>query len=100
MAKPNRGELGKSELNTTITPRFIGIKEFSLVMTLSESTIRRRVKDGTYPAIQPGGKRHRILLPLNAFEEGGQHYLNKPPGLVPLPSSRPKSGPKPKWQQD
>lgn len=50
------------------SPRFLPFKEFVKTCPLSPSTIRRRLKDGSLPFIQPGGKRHQILVPENALE--------------------------------
>ena len=47
---------------------FLGIKDFASYSGLSESTIRRRIRDGSLPRRQLGGKGKRILIPAAALE--------------------------------
>jgi len=45
------------------------IKQLQVATGLSISTLRRRVKDGTIPAIQPGGRGKKLLFPLAILDE-------------------------------
>jgi len=47
---------------------YLTFKEFIGRCPLSPSTIRRRIKDGSIPHVQPGGKGHRVLIPENAMD--------------------------------
>ena len=48
-------------------PRFVGLKEFSELTGISDSTIRRRVRDGSLPVVQMGGKGKKLLFPIDAL---------------------------------
>src|SRR5262245_20109401 len=49
-------------------PKYLSIEEYSLHCGLSIPTIRRRVRDGSIPSMQPGGARHKILIPIDALK--------------------------------
>ncbi|MHB9050013.1 MAG: helix-turn-helix transcriptional regulator [Pirellulales bacterium] len=52
----------------TENPRqYLSLREFQKATGLSESTIRRRVKDGSLLVHQPGGKRKKLLFPRDAL---------------------------------
>lgn len=72
-------------------------EELSRRTGLSISTLRRRVKDGTIPFLQPGSRRSRIVFPIDIVER----LLACVP--APAPSApRPKQnarGPRPKWKR-
>lgn len=91
---------GLNEPHQSFGKPFLTLKEFSQTTGLSQSTIRRRVKDGSIKVIQLGGKRCRILFPIQALEQASQPDLSKSKSLEPTPKSRPKSGPKPGWLRD
>lgn len=58
--------------------KFLTIRQFSLASPLSEATIRRRIRDGSLPFVQPGGKRTKILIPADALvlsEQAKQEFL-------------------------
>ena len=56
-------------MSTSQTGRFLSIEELSLQSGLSISTIERRVKDGSIPVIQPGGRRTRKLFRADVLEQ-------------------------------
>jgi excisionase family DNA binding protein len=50
-------------------PRFLTLQEFARLSRLSESTIRRRVRDSSLPAVQMGGRGKKLLIPADALEQ-------------------------------
>ena len=50
------------------TPQFLTLKEFAQQARISESTIRRRVRDGSLPVVQLGGKNKKLLFPIDALD--------------------------------
>lgn len=46
---------------------FLSIREFASRTGLSEPTIPRRIKDGSIPSSQPGGRRIRVLIPFTSL---------------------------------
>lgn len=94
------------EIDASEVPKeFLSPAEFATRSGLSESTVRRRVRDGTLPHRQPGGKRSRIVIPHDALvgphqptgatrptaDQINSHGQQKPRSL---------SGPKPLWQRE
>ena len=53
---------------TATAKEYLSPAEFAALSTLSEATVRRRIKDGSIPTYQPGGHRTRILIPRDALE--------------------------------
>ena len=47
---------------SAVDPQFLTIKLLTQKSGLSVSTLRRRVKDGSLPTIQPGGRGKKMLL--------------------------------------
>jgi excisionase family DNA binding protein len=98
-----RRTIGKpATLNSsTRNQRCLSIKELSAHTGLSESTIRRRVKDGTLPFIQPGGPRTRVVFPADIQERllsSAEPTTKSTEGQPSIDSSPPaKRGPRPKW---
>jgi excisionase family DNA binding protein len=45
-----------------INKQYLSVAELSSLTGLSEVTIRRRIKDGSIPASQPGGPRTRLVV--------------------------------------
>jgi len=89
---------------------YLSISQFSAETTLSLATVRRRLKDGSIPSIQPGGSRTKILIPVSALTEPPLLQSTRSTGLnsSPLPdasSSNPQSqpqarrGPRPHWKR-
>lgn len=48
--------------------RYLTFDEFERSVPLSVSTIRRRLKDGSIPYIQPGGRGHSVLIREDALD--------------------------------
>lgn len=89
-------------------PQFLTLKEFVQLSRLSEATLRRRVRDGSLPAVQMGGKGKKLLFPASALEQLGQHLAPyQPAGEVESANTIPStgtptqapSGPRPRWAQ-
>ena len=86
----------------------LSYEELSVQTGLSLSTLRRRVKEGKLPCIQPGGRRTRIVFPVDVVERLLQHASNSsetatvPPAPKPArPAANPTHhGPRPKWLRD
>jgi excisionase family DNA binding protein len=79
------------------------VEELSQLTGLSVSTIRRRVKDGTIPFLQPGGPRSRIAFPADIVERLLQITSHRSPDTEPIaemPPVKPQCGPQPKWQRE
>jgi hypothetical protein len=75
--------------------------EFAARSGLSVVTVRRRVRDRSLPAVQPGGPRTRVLIPVDALVPV---RVDAPADLAepkpPLPTTpAPLPGPAPKWRQ-
>lgn len=75
--------------------RLITIRELSETAGVSIPTLNRLKARGDIPFYQPGGKRHKVLFPADAFEainrpksESTRHRSAQRAGL---------SGPKPRW---
>ena len=92
-----------------LTRQFLSLSEFSKVTGLSPATIRRRVRDGSIQAYQPGGPGKKLLFPPDAMERGAPARTGiLDPGadaehdsdgsVVPLPAPPAASGPRPAWQ--
>ena len=91
-------------------PQYVSLKEFSAISRLSVSTLRRRIKDGSLPFRQLGGRRCRLLIPSNALELVDQPVdASSGPcqpdanrnGPTPPISTAPQAlpGPRPRWTQ-
>ena len=94
--------------------RYLTFDEFKGRVPLSASTIRRRLKDGSIPYIQPGGKGHTVLIREDALDVScqvkpaesselagvGQAVKTAEAGqaVVMPPKKRRFSGPRPKWK--
>lgn len=86
-------------------PGYISITELSAIGGLSVSALRRRVRDGSLPFIQPGGPRSRLLFRRDVLDRLADP--GSPPALAadapahdddansPQPA-RPLSGPRPR----
>ena len=85
---------------TLSDPEFLSPKEFALSSGLSTLTVRRYLKSGRLPFIQPGGFRCRILIPRNALNSSGKiPSENSPP---PPRAKKPETktfGPEPAWKK-
>ncbi|MFP4105889.1 MAG: helix-turn-helix domain-containing protein [Phycisphaerae bacterium] len=89
---------------------YMSPEEFAAHSGLSQATVRRRIRDGSLPHVQPGGKGCRILIPVNALERMlDQTRLVDPDGQIPgtetIKQTQPSpeattrlSGAKPNWR--
>ena len=75
-------------------PTFVSLAELSLRTGLSASTIHRLKDQGKIRFFQPGGKRGRVLFPLDAIE----HACQAPPTSASFVEGPKRlSGPPPAW---
>lgn len=75
--------------------KYVRPAEFSRLTGISVMTIRRCLRDGRLPFVQPGGRGHLILIPVDALDR-----LRTPAGPAddpPPPAPPVLSGPKPEW---
>ncbi|WP_391527855.1 helix-turn-helix domain-containing protein [Pirellulimonas nuda] len=72
--------------------------EITALTGLSPSTVQRLIANSKLPALQPGGPRHRILIPHDAIAECATATAPRAP-KPRLATRRPDqlSGPAPKW---
>jgi len=89
------------------TSQFLTLKEFATHTGMSESTIRRRVRDKSLHAVQLGGKGKKLLFPIDALIRVNTSVTlaedNAPAEPVSLPPSEVQSddsaGSHPQWMQ-
>ncbi|QDU05456.1 Helix-turn-helix domain protein [Gimesia chilikensis] len=88
-------------MNTSISAAFHTIEELAPKLAVSISTIRRRIRDGSIPAIQPGGKGTKLLIPKEWVNQ--QATISKSSRLESSSSGRHQrksiSGPAPRWRK-
>ena len=93
---------------------YITFDEFVRRVPLSASTIWRRLKDGSIPYVQPGGRGHSVLIREDALDVSWQVKAAESSELarvdqavktaevgqavVTPPKKRRFSGPRPKWK--
>jgi hypothetical protein len=85
-------------------------KEFAQLKGLSLSTVHRYLKAGKLPYSQPGGRGHRILIPVGALQlviETIQANMTSKTDLSQVILQKPQnanapglSGPSPKWTRE
>lgn len=75
--------------------RLLTISELSTQSRLSVSQLRRLVKAGRIPFLQPGGPRGKLLFPSDALLKNAEPS-KQASSTLPV---RPKSGMKPKWKK-
>lgn len=85
---------------------FLSREQFAALAGFSRATLSRYVKAGRVPFFQPGGPRHRMMIPRSALEaltvpaKSRECVAESRPavGDEPAPPSRKtRRGPKPKW---
>ncbi len=89
-------------------PSYYTVREVAQIMRLSESTVRRWIKEGTLPTVQLRGKRSAIRIPADAINRLPNSSPSDPSGLGllqpdPISSLSPptkRKGPRPKWLSD
>ena len=90
--------------------RYLTIPEFASYSTLSESTIRRLIRDGKLSVSQPGGKHHRVLIARDALEKNHARPSHDSEAIRKREGESDRShvhssnhstlrGPKPRWAQ-
>jgi hypothetical protein len=86
---------------------FLTIADFARLSTLSESTVRRRIQDGSLQYFQPGGPRTRVFLSADALS-ASREEMGTEQAAEPLPDWQKASsektqplerlpGPMPRW---
>lgn len=80
------------------------VAEYAELSSLSASTVRRRIADGTLPKWQPAGPGTRVIIPVACLPSAVTSALSPLPAL-PVPVSaeavKPRiSGPTPRWKRD
>jgi excisionase family DNA binding protein len=104
MYKHNRSPLADSPSNSIQkpggTPVYLTYEELSGLTGISQSTLRRRVKDGTLPFFQPGGRRTRVVFPADAVERIIRAIPLPPEVDLPPSPKTTHRGPAPKWLRD
>lgn len=83
-------------------PACFTLSELIAMTKLSESTLRRRVKDGSIPCIQPGGPRTRMLFSPDILDRlaAASSSQIEPVAASPVLQPKPKlSGPVPNWRR-
>jgi len=72
---------------TPIQPRFLTVAEVAERIGMSQDTVRDAIRRGHLRAFQPGGRRGRLLIPLDAFAD----WVSKP-ALVEVEPTPSESG--------
>ena len=70
------------------------------MLGLSESTVWRRINDGSLPSYQPGGPGTAMRLPIEALTTKTQQPAAGPQETTPPPMETPplRRGPRPRWE--
>lgn len=84
---------------------YVSPHEFVAKSGLSLATVRRYLRDGRIPSIQPGGRRCRVLIPRSALESftvvkraSGTTKPNPSSPAKAMLSHKPLPGPRAKWR--
>jgi len=82
---------------------FLTFKKALAVFAGSESTLRRRIEDGSLPIRQLGGKGYQIEISASALKEANKRRRPSPATPNGLKKKRTNDeklpGPKPKWRK-
>jgi excisionase family DNA binding protein len=87
-------------MNGPTKRQWITVTELSTRVGVSVSTLRRWVRGGRLPAIQPGGPRGKLLFPADVVERIAQALRLPDVADVTQPhldKVAPLSGPRPNW---
>lgn len=79
--------------------QYLSVEEYSQRSGLAVITVRRYIRSGRLRALQPGGRKHRILIPVAALE---QVLTPAAPESIPLAKpkiQKPLPGPIPNWRK-
>lgn len=107
LGRPQMTKQPKADAATPPLLPYLTIKQFASHYGLSDTTIRRRVRDGSLPSVQAGGKGKKILIPSNALT--GNTVLNRhadpsvtPVAAAPVVNVKPaaRRGPRPRWRNE
>ena len=94
------------DMDGNTSRQFLTLKEFLEYCHLSESTVRRRVREGSLPVVQIGGKGKKLLFPADALTRADDQTVSaeadtKVEVLNSLPSTGTQAeisaGPRPRW---
>jgi len=80
---------------------YFSISEFSEQTGLSESTVRRRIREQQIPACQPGGTKTRWLIPADCLNQSSIHTsaeFRRDDLSAPQTNNKRLPGPRPRWQ--
>ena len=101
-----------------IAKRYLTLTEFCRLTGLSASTVRRRVRDGSIPCLQPGGRKRILLFEGDALNrmtgvgnvtravtapatiEGNVAHSPEIVTSATTPTTTDRRGPVPKWKRD
>jgi hypothetical protein len=89
-------------------PDYLTLEQFCHHSGLSESTIRRRARDGSLPVVQIGGKGKRLLFPADSLERVQAAPFSTMSDKVEsssltsstVVSTTTPAGPRPRWTQN
>ena len=83
--------------------RFVTPTEFGRRVPWSMATVRRRLRDGSLPAIRPGGPGTNWLIDWEAFQKGETKNEAAPPATTNeanySAADHKLSGPRPRWMR-
>lgn len=82
--------------------RFLSAAEFCAATGLSSATFWRRVRDDSIIVWQPGGRRTRVLVPIEALQAVQVPRPKRVLAIASAAGSEPtrRYGPAPRWLQD
>ena len=86
-------------MNATEIAGWLTVEQFVAESGLSAATVRRRIKDGSLPVLQPGGKRTAVRISRSALEPS--RITSAPIESVsfePPISQKPPAGRQPHWR--
>ena len=101
-----------------IARRYLKLPEFCRLTGMSESTVRRRVRDGSIACYQPGGLNHLLLFDVTALTHASNACRAKPTvtdsattegdvlhdqdagASATAPKHTDQRGPGPKWKRE
>ena len=94
--------------NRVEVPATVSVEEFARLTGLSVSAVRRRVRDGSLPVRQYGGRGKRVLIQLSALGQAPpaqQDRIGECPANEADRPSLPAAagrlpGPRPRWRKD
>jgi hypothetical protein len=98
---------GRSHEADNQSRQYLSPREFSKVSGLSLATVRRYLKGGKLPYLQPGGRRGRILIPVDILTAippsvSDAIHISDPGSLSLIPGEMESGaarlpGPQPRW---